>query len=331
MLNKIIKLFQIILVGTTLFASSPLISNAQYYNYYNYAPLNITTTNATNIADSSVVLNGLVNGTNLYNTYNVSTWFEYGTSTSFGYSTLHINSNSGYANFSANVGNLSPNTIYYFRAIGQNAQGVVYGSTNSFRTNFGFATNVNGNNDVYPVTPTIITNSATSVSSRSAKINSFIINDPNSPSTTWFEWGTTPNLNNTTPLVSLGSLSSANHINTITGLAPGTTYYFRAVLQNSSSRINGNTLSFITHNATPTSLSSTTEETTNSTTITNTSVLEPAGSALGANIFGSGAFFPVSILGWLLLIILILVLILFVKHTRRNSLIRKPEHAQEHV
>jgi hypothetical protein len=41
-------------------------------------------------------------------------------------------------------------------------------------------------------------------------------------------------------------------------------------------------------------------------------------SALGANVFGSGVFFPVDLLGWLVLLILILVLIFLSKYTYRQ-------------
>jgi len=333
MSNKITKLFGITLLGTVLFACSPSLGYAQYYyNNYNYTPINITTASATNITSSSALLNGLVNGSNLYSTYNVETWFEYGTSTNFGYSTVHNNSNSGYASFSATVGSLSPNTIYYFRVVGQNPQGIVYGNTNSFRTNFGDTINTGDGTNVdntYALNPTVATDEATSVGSRSAKLIALVTNSPSNPASTWFEWGTTPDLGNTTPIISLGTLSSARHINTITGLAPSTSYYFRAVIQNSTSKINGLTLSFTTNRVV--SPSAGTVENTSS--VTNTSSLEPIESALGANVIGSGSFFPVNVFGWLILIVLILVLILLGKHLHRDLSGKnvKPVTGHEHA
>jgi len=333
-------------MGTALFACSPALSYAQYsqvntsygmYTYVNnYSQLYITTTNATSITDTSATLNGLVNGNTLYSTYNISTWFEYGTSVSLGYSTLQNSSNSGYADYAINVSGLSAGTVYYFRAVAQTPQGVIYGSINSFRTNL---TNIINTYDNYgntvPLTPAIITNPATSVGSRSAKFNSLIMNSVDNPSTTWFEWGPTPNLGDITPIVSIGLLSSAKHINTITGLAPGTTYYFRAGLESSSMKIYGTTLSFTTNKETVQS-GNTSDKNTNNTAVTNTSVIQPvAGSAtsagLGASIIGSGFFFPVGILGWLVLIILILVLILLVKHLYRKFSDNKSEQKQEHA
>ncbi len=311
-----------------LFTLSPIISYAQYYNSYNYYnPLNITTTNATNITSVGVTLNGQVNGSNLYSTYNVETWFEYGTNTNFGYSTVHINSNSGYANYSSNVANLSSNTIYYFRAIAQGGQGVVYGNTNSFRTNFGNIINNTIIENNVPLNPSVITNEATSIGSKSVKLNALVNNSADYSARTWFEWGATPTLANSTPMVYLGTLNSAKHINTITGLAPSTTYYFRAVVQYSSSKVNGNTLSFTTNKAVVTQENAT-ENTTNTTptnteNVKNTTTLEPslAASAVGA---GSSSFLPGNITGWLLLILLVLILILLSKRINGEFTGSKP-------
>jgi phosphodiesterase/alkaline phosphatase D-like protein len=282
--------------------------------------LYITTTGASNVRANSVVLSGLVNGSNLYSTYNIETWFEYGTGTNFGYSTSHINSNSGYANFNATVAALSPNTVYYFRAIGQNAQGIVYGGINSFRTNFVNVVNTESNNDM---SPSVTTNGATDAGNTSVQLNSLVINSISDPATAWFEWGTTPTLGNTTPTVSLGTLASARHANTITGLAPKTTYYFRAVMQNSSSKINGETLSFTTNSRTVSGSASGDVG-----GITNSSTLESAESAISANVFSANSFLPVNISGWMLLMILILLLIILVKHI--FSSMPKKEVAQTH-
>ncbi|OGI65734.1 hypothetical protein A3H53_00750 [Candidatus Nomurabacteria bacterium RIFCSPLOWO2_02_FULL_40_10] len=330
MLNEIIKLIRIILLAVALFVFSPVPTHAQYYNYngnvYNYTPVNITTGNATNITGSSAILSGLVNGNNLYSTYNLETWFQYGRNTNFEYATAHINSNSGYANFNSTVSNLSPNTIYYFRAVVQNPQGVIYGSANSFRTNFPAVVNAE-NSNVFSVAPAINTNPATAVSSRSAKLNSLLMSIPDN-STTWFEWGTSPNLDYITPAISLGSLSSAKHINTISGLAPKTTYYFRAVMQNGTSKMNGVTLSFTTNNATS---SAVTVKNTDDSAVTNTSTIEPSAFSLVANVIGAGSFLPKNLFGWVILVILALILLIMTKHAYRKLFERRSESASEHV
>ncbi len=298
------------------FTTSPIYAQYYSYNANNYSQFYITTTNATNITSSSAILNGLVNGNNLYNTYNITTWFEYGTNSNFGSSTLQNFSNSGYANFSSSVAGLSANTVYYFRAVAQNPQGIIYGSVNSFRTNF---QNIINNNNNTSSALTAITMPA-SVSSGGAQLNSFILNQMDDSANAWFEWGTTLNLGNITTPVSTGTLASVKHINTLTGLAPATTYYFRAVAQNSSLRNNGSVLSFTTNGNM--SQNTANQKITNTPVLTeenitdNTDFIRPVKSALEANVFGSSSFFPINILGWLILFILIFVLILLTKRAR---------------
>ena len=62
-----------------------------------------------------------------------------------------------------------------------------------------------------------------------------------------FLWGKTPNLGNTTPRIFLGSGSSAlNLTQEITGLTPGTTYYYKPVVDNTYGSTEGVVLSFTT-------------------------------------------------------------------------------------
>lgn len=289
-----------------LFGIFPIISHAQYYNYNTIS--SIATTNATNISDKSVILNGLVNGSHIYSTYNVSTWFEYGQGTNFGYSTARINSNSGgYASFAATVSNLSSNTIYYFRAIAQTPQGITYGSTNSFRTNF--ATMENG---IIIGTLTAITEPASSMGRNSAQLNSLVYTGGDSSTVSYFEWGNTNSLGSKTVVVSVGALSSLRHRDTLSGLSSGTTYYFRAVTETSSLRTYGSMLSFVTRSASPT-VKQNTE--TSGTVDTTTKDNAGAQSSLAASVLGAdSSFLPGNILGWLLLIILVLILLALSKH-----------------
>ena len=312
-----------ILTGAIIFSIFPTFVYAQYYYqngypYYYSQPI-IRTINATNITSSSATLNGSVTGYNISNTYNFSMWFEYGRNANFGYSTFRNSFNSGYPNYSSNIASLDANTVYYFRAVAQGPQGIIYGNTTSFITSFPTITNINTENNNLS-NPSVTTNPATSISNRSVKLNSFIINSINNPFTTWFEWGTTPALGNISPMTALGALPSAKHINTITELAPGTTYYFRAVAQNPFSRINGATFSFTTSNAisqinaVEKTEKNTTEINTSKENKVNTNILESAESAFGANLIGAGSFLPVNIFGWLLLTILILALVLLAEY-----------------
>ena len=90
----------------------------------------VITRNATNVGISGATLNGWVDGNGL----SVRAWFEYGTNTNLGYSTSRNSYGSGSTNFDRNISGLSPNTIYYFRAVAENSEDTVYGSILSFRT-----------------------------------------------------------------------------------------------------------------------------------------------------------------------------------------------------
>ena len=352
-----LKAFLATIFGIVLFACSFPVSHAQYVQVLdqngnvstyadNYNNLTVDTENASNLTSKSAVLKGLINKNTLYNTYNLSTWFEYGTSTNLENSTPHANSNSGYANFIATISNLSPSTVYYFRAVAQSPRGVVYGLINSFRTNFdenknpltlntakttSTSTTSTTNTNTYTPSPSskITTNPATSISNKEAEMNALIVNSGNS-ALTWFEWGVDQKMVNQTKVILIGAYPSVRHVDAITGLTPGTTYYFRAVLENSASnRINGATISFTT---TGTSGSNITGE---NTTGTRT---QSGGSGLAANTIGSDPFLPVTMLGWFALIVLVLIMIFLCKHLYHNlyaddyEIIEHGEaHAQKHV
>jgi hypothetical protein len=101
-----------------------------------YPPYHVSvfTKDASQITDNSAFLNGSINPNN----YPATTWFEYGTSPTL----LETNStnqipagSAGYISpFSQTVTNLSPNTTYYFRAVGSNYAGVVKSTIFSFTT-----------------------------------------------------------------------------------------------------------------------------------------------------------------------------------------------------
>ena len=95
-------------------------------------------------------------------------------------------------------------------------------------------------------TLTAVTTNATRVLNTNAQLNSLISSSASSPINAWFEWGSTINLGNKTTVTAVGSLPSVIHADTLTGLNAGTTYYFRAVAENSTVRSVGSILSFTT-------------------------------------------------------------------------------------
>lgn len=196
----------------------------------------VTTQPATNITQSSATLNGAVNPNNAPTT----AWFEWGQTTSLGNTTSSqsFGSGSGMQSFSMAVSGLQTNATYYFRAMAQNAFGVTTGTILSFTTSFTQQTSQGA--------PIVNTQSATNVSQNFATLNGNV-NPNGSPTNTWFEWGFSNSFGNTTGFQSLGS-GSGNFSTSapISGLAANTTYYFRAVAQNSFGTTYGNTLTFFT-------------------------------------------------------------------------------------
>lgn len=317
-------------MGAIFLSSAPFVS-------YAYSPY-VYTGNATDITASSATLNGSFNT----DSAPTSVWFEYGTNPSLTnpLSVSAYRSGSKYdGSLFVTVLKLFPNTTYYFRAVAQNADGRTYGNVYSFTTNSLYPYNsvnyvyVNNSNISSPPFY-IVTEPASFIGNTSVELNALIHNKANNPSNAWFEWGTTISLGNRTITTSVGAFSSVRHVNIMTGLLPGTTYYFRASAENYSSRVNGSILSFTTSGTrqdTKTSATTNIDTTTKTDASTTEEKTDSTQSSLGANTIGSSSFFPINIIGWLILIILVLVLMLLGKYLYGGFSNRKLEHTQEHI
>ncbi len=101
---------------------------------------NVVTTVATNVTQTGAQLNGLVTSTN---TGTADVYFQYGTSVNLGSRTPTRMTN-GNTNFSEYVTGLKANTIYYFQAFSDGANGVSRGAIEVFRTP-AYYTNTNNN------------------------------------------------------------------------------------------------------------------------------------------------------------------------------------------
>ncbi|MFA6077988.1 MAG: hypothetical protein WC724_03140 [Candidatus Paceibacterota bacterium] len=84
--------------------------------------------------------------------------------------------------------------------------------------------------------PTITTNSPTSVSATSATFQGAVNSNGGSSTNVWFEWGQTSSFGNTTPQVNVGTVNTTFY-SVNNSLNPNTTYYYRAVGQNSGSAV----------------------------------------------------------------------------------------------
>ena len=94
--------------------------------------------------------------------------------------------------------------------------------------------------------PVVSTNSASSIYQDRATVNG-TVNPNNSATTAWFEYGTTQSFGNTTSYQTVGSGSGNQAISGyLYNLLPNTTYYYRAVAQNSYGTNYGSTLTFTT-------------------------------------------------------------------------------------
>ncbi|MER2562493.1 MAG: hypothetical protein ABTQ32_17345 [Myxococcaceae bacterium] len=219
----------------------------------------VTTNSANSITASSAQLNGTANAGG----ESTTGWFRHSTTNPgtcddvFGTrvpGTLGTAVGSGTTNvpYSVTTTGLLPGTTYYFCAIVQNGSGFAYGNILSFTTP--------------ALSPTVFSQAATLVTSSSAQLNGsatpngasatgyfrYSLSSPGSSCSTFF--GTRVPASSGTALG--GGNSSVNYSQTISGLLPGTTYYFCAYADNSMGTGIGVPLSLTTLVAAPTTTTS---------------------------------------------------------------------------
>ncbi len=102
----------------------------------------------------------------------------------------------------------------------------------------------------YVVTPvsqfSVATTIANYIGQTSARLNGLMAGGNGGAVTSYFEWGTTQALGNTTNTQNLGNPTSLSFNDGISGLSPNTTYYFRAVATNNGQTLRGDIVSFRT-------------------------------------------------------------------------------------
>lgn len=191
---------------------------------------------ASSVTQTDATLNGTFNANG---TAPIDVRFEYGTTTKLGQSTAYVTKAAANGSYSVNLTGLSPNTTYYFRAMGINADGPDMGTILDFTT-AGYST------------PSAITTPATNISQTGATLNG-TFNGNGLVTDTWFEYGTSSSLASyiSTPGVSQ-SATYGNMSEPLSGLSPKTTYYFRAVARTSGGiKRSSAILSFTTSTSTP--------------------------------------------------------------------------------
>ncbi len=228
----------------------------------------VTTQPATNITATSATLNATYDAQGSATTM----WFEFGTTMNLGQTVGQNSVGTGSGNYAYTATGLTPGTQYFFRAVGQNANGTNNMATirsfttasqnNTTECNDGIDNDNDGDIDMNDddcssssdnsengssnqSAPDVTTENATNVSEDSATLNGEY--DANGASTTtWFEYGTSSSsLNRSTSHINQGT-GSDDFAQSIGNLSDDTTYYFRAVAQNSRGTDYGSVKSFRT-------------------------------------------------------------------------------------
>jgi hypothetical protein len=208
------------------------------------APTSVSNSAATNVAPTTVTMNGSANPNGL----TTSGFFRYWTSNPGACSTASggtptsstgLGGGTTTVNFSVNVTGLNTGTTYYYCAFANNSGG----TTAAGNTATNFTTNSLGG------APTATTNGATSVGGTSATVNGSA--NPNGLSTTvGFRWGPSAAscaaLPNATPTSTISGTTTQNFSSNLTGLKRSTTYFYCAVASNSGGNASGSVLSFTT-------------------------------------------------------------------------------------
>ncbi len=201
-------------------------------------PPTATTGVPTGISLTGATLNGTVNPSGTSTT----ALFQYGTTTSYGSSTISQSLGSGTSAIALPGGaitGLTCGTTYHFRVVATNLGGTTNGLNATFATT--------------ACPPTVTTGATSGISLTGATLTGTV--NPNNASTTaMFEYGTTTSYGSATTSQSLGSGTSAIALpgGAITGLTCGTTYHFRVVATNVGGTTNSPDATFATTACAPT-------------------------------------------------------------------------------
>ncbi len=226
---------------------SVLIAPVSALAYY-AAPIALTSS-PTYVTEKSAQLNGQVNPNEMPDSYQ---WYEWGIVGREGtvYETQHNGMWSGntLSNTSATIYGLAPNTQYFYRQVAENGRGKDIGMTTYFTTKPLPKT----------VTPLIIveTKNADSVTETTATVRGYVSPHGGNYSKWWIEWGMTSKLEYRTNAQGTGGNSGPVSVN-LTGLMPGTTYFFRMVGENELGDVYGATQVFSTRGSAPVATSET--------------------------------------------------------------------------
>lgn len=233
---------------------------------------------------------------------NVSVWFEYGTSSSFG-STTAVATKTGFGNYQATISGLTENITYYVRAVAKNSVNTVYSSsTLMFKTDSSNNGGGNGNNNPTYVYGCMNPSDQNYNPNANYHVESYCYGTNNNNNNNGSGWGFT---NWDWPWLTWGNVGSTNY----NGTNNTNNNY------NHGSYTDPNDVKGTTSKSTSTSTKSSSSSSVKSTTKTASKDSVDANQYLASAMFGLGnGFLPTTLIGWLLLTFLILLLIVLTRH-----------------
>jgi hypothetical protein len=192
-------------------------------------PPTVVKSPAVSITDTSAVVNADINPNGLATTVTV----QYGTTSSLGEASAAVSAGSAdtASTTAVTLSKLTTHTSYTFEVVATNAAGTTDGAKVTFST---------------AGTPVIESQSVTSLSPTSAKLNGSI--DPDGHATTWyFEYGTTTSYGSKTPSVVIAASGNTAAVSVSVGsLVANAAYQYRLVAANTDGTVYGANLSFTT-------------------------------------------------------------------------------------
>jgi hypothetical protein len=201
------------------------------------API-LNTYTATSIGTNSAILNGNVA---TYGVDNTQVFFKWGSSPqNLNTITPFQNRGNQSGTFSQAIGGLQPNTSYFFQACASNQAGQSCGGIVQFIT-------TQNPQPPQPQLPTVITETAQSITQTSATLRGTISSTGNSSiSSRLFRYGTQPQNLNQTLTVSGSQTGTGTFGQSLSGLQPNTSYFFQACASNQAGQSCGGIVQFIT-------------------------------------------------------------------------------------
>jgi phosphodiesterase/alkaline phosphatase D-like protein len=214
-------------------ASAVAVALIIFFIAFQSTPVAVTTADATSVQTTAATLNGTLKS--LGGSESVEVSFEWGTTTDYGNETTpELRTERG--DITANLSDLSPNTTYHFRLKVAGHKGTTYGPDMQFTTG--------------PAPPVITTSDAAKIKTTSVTLRGSLDNLGSAANVSVsFEWGLTTSYGNETTPES--KTEPGKYSADLSGLAPGTTYYFRAKADGDGDPVYGSEKRFTTPTTSP--------------------------------------------------------------------------------